>query len=142
MIFLTTQERRYIILEKRFGRTYKDVGEELGIKPQAISNDHHRHKEKWEHDENYLELLLREGRDRVLDDFITQCREQLMDLASHIEEQKKMVEDSLKIPDFFARHAKKFLALEVELARQEVRLCIMLSKKLAERYELSLSDHF
>lgn len=134
---MTTQERRYIIFENRFGRTYKNIGEELGIPPSTISMDRSRNKDKWEHDQNWLELLLRDGRDRILDDFITDCRERLMDLRSRIKEQKEIVEDSKKSPEFFAMHAKKFYALEVELARLEARLCIMLSKKLAERYDLS-----
>ena len=139
---MTDEVRRYIISEHRRGRTYKAIAAELGITRQAISNDRRRHKEKWKKYQSLLEWDLRWGRQRILDDFIKECREWLMDLRSRREEYEAQQEAILAAnpnppPEVFRTIVKKGTEMEVALAKHEVKLYFLLSKTLAERYDLS-----
>ena len=139
---MTDEVRRYIISEYRRGRTYKAIAAELGITRQAISNDRRRHKEKWKKYQSLLEWDIRWGRQRILDDFIKECREWLMDLRSRREEYEAQQEAILAAnpnppPEVFRTIVKKGTEMEVALAKREVKLYFLLSKTLAERYDLS-----
>jgi len=139
---LTDEVRRYIISEHRHGRTFKKIAEELGIAPSTISMDRLRHRDVWEKEERLLVQSLQWGRKRILDDIIKKCREWLMELHADRDEYEAeqaaiLAANPNPHPEVLLKIIEKGFEMEVVLATHEVRLSMLLSKMLTERYELS-----
>ena len=138
---MTDEERRYIIYEKALhGKTYKLISEEMAITQGAISNDRRRHRDKWEHEERWLNFKIKEGTDKALDEMITQAREDLIKLISTIKEVDEQKQEILAAaadmrPEILVKVLRGNEALQLELAKQERRLHMRLANLLAERYE-------
>ena len=137
---MTDEERRYILYENELNnKTFQALAGEMGITPQAITNDRRRHKAKWERDKAWLDLNLKSERDQILDKFITQAREDLIKLISTIKEVDEARQNALAAADIRPEKLAEILkgneALKHKFAKQERRLHIFLANLLFDRYE-------
>ena len=144
---MTDEVRRYIIFEHYYHRRkFKEIADELEMKKQTISNDHRRHREIWEKEKKWLELLLKDKLNKGFSKSIEESRADLRNLHCRIdelEEHKSKLSDALEnnaiTPEDFVKFVKQNQEIENVLVNAEIRMCIWLTQELQRKQEIRQS---
>ena len=115
---MTNEDRQRIIIDHLEGMKYNAIAAEMGITPQAISNDRQRHAEKWEQEARRIKKRCERFSKRVQDDIIQRYRGTLQKILNP--EQRNALR---------AKYPEKIIALT------EIILCDLYSAALNRRYQ-------